>query len=145
MMRLLLSCELRQSPKLTLEERFFGNFMSLSLAICPSCDYCLSDNEILDGFSNDPYDFKTTCPKCNSKFLANLIIKDKKTGEEKEATPVILMCEVQTVEAMRVIIKERGQIGISYLGKNNRQLFYNMIRHWGSYKRALANLKKQES
>lgn len=132
------SLELRQSQKLTLEQKFFGRFTMASLATCPKCGHILTEKEIMSGFGDDPYDFKTACPKCGNNFLSNLIIKSSE--KEKEPEPVVFMCRIQTLEAMSDIIKERGRIGISYLGKNNRQLFYNMVKHFGSYTKALQNL-----
>ncbi len=139
-MMLSMSFNQRQEQKLSLKQKVFGDFISTSHAICPACNNQLSDDEIRAGFSNDPHNFDTTCPKCGRKFLSHLIIKDKETGKEKETEPVIFMCEAQTLYAMRHLKEERGKIGITYLGKNNRQLFYNMVRHWGSYERAIQQI-----
>ncbi|HCB51942.1 TPA: hypothetical protein DEP21_05270 [Patescibacteria group bacterium] len=130
----------RQVQKLSLKQKVFGNFISISRAICPNCNHQLDDNQIIAGFSNDPYDFHTTCPKCRKKFLSYLIIRDSETNEEKELTPIVFMCKVQTLQAMKTIKEKRGKIGISYLGKNNRQLFYNMIRHFGTYGNSISML-----
>lgn len=133
-----MSFALRQ--KITLEQKLFGIFKLESLGTCPKCWYTLTEKEILNGFSDDPYDFKTACPICGENFLSNLIVKDKETGENKELEPITFMCPDQTLEAMRDIMKERGRIGITYLRKNNRQLFYNMVKHFGSYAKALQML-----
>jgi CRISPR/Cas system CMR-associated protein Cmr1 (group 7 of RAMP superfamily) len=139
-MMLSLSFTQRQEQKLNLEQKVFGNIITVSQGICPICNHQLSDKEILKGFSKDPYDFNTTCPKCGKRFLSYLIIKDKETEEKKETVPVVFMCQEQTLHAMKEIKEKKGKIGVAYLGKNNRQLFYNMIRHWGTYKSAIQML-----
>jgi len=133
-----LACKLE--VKLKLVQDYFGDFISTPHGVCPNCKHELSSDEILAGFSTNPYDFNTTCPKCEEKFLSHLIITDKKTDKEKELTPVIFMCQAQTLQEMETIKKERKRIGIAYLGKNNRQLFYNMVRHWGSYEKAIQQI-----
>lgn len=137
-MHLCMSFALQQ--KITLEQKLFGTFTLESLGTCPKCGHTLTEHEILNGFSDDPHDFKTACPVCGENFLSNLIVKDNETEESRELEPITFMCSDQTLEAMRDIIKERGRIGITYLGKYNRQLFYNMVKHFGSYAKALQML-----
>jgi hypothetical protein len=132
----------RLEQKLSLKQKHFGDFVSIATGICTNCVYELSPEEILAGFSSNPLDFFTTCPKCGQKFLSHLIITEKSTGEEKETEPVIFMCEAQTLHAMREIKNKRGRIGIAYLAKNNRQLFYNMVRYWATYELAMEQFKK---
>ena len=131
----------RLEQKHSLKQMHFGDFTSTATGVCPKCKYELSSDEIIVGFSSSPTDFFTTCPKCQQRFLSHLIIKAKSTGEEKETERVVFMCEAQTLHAMKEIKDKRGRIGIAYLGINNRQLFYNMIRHWATYEAAMKVLK----
>ena len=127
---------LQQAPKLTIQQKHFGDFVSESLGRCPKCKHLLDDKEIRAGFSEDPRDFRTTCPKCGEKFLAHLIIKDPVTDKKKEVEKIVFMCPAQTLSAMKKLLATRGKIGIAYLAKHNRQLYYNMVRHWGCYEKA---------
>ncbi|MFA6355071.1 MAG: hypothetical protein WCW65_01445 [Candidatus Paceibacterota bacterium] len=138
MLGLSLSC--RPEQRISLKQKYFGDFISVPSALCPKCGHKLNTKEIIAGFSESPIDFNTTCSVCGEKFLSYLIIKDKESGKEKETEPVIYMCRAQTLFAMEEIKKNRGKIGIAYLAKNDRQLFYNIIRHFGAYEIAIQNL-----
>ena len=137
MIGLSLSC--RQEQKISLNQKYFGDFVSTTLGLCPKCGHKMITEEIIAGFSESSTDFRTTCPICGEKFLSYLIIKDK-LGNEREAEPVVYLCRPQTLFAMEEVKKDRGRIGIAYLAKNNRQLFYNMIRHFGTYEKAMLSL-----
>lgn len=121
-------------------EMNFGNFISKPEAICPECGHRLKKKEIIEGFSDNPHELRTTCPKCGHQFLATLIISNPDSKEEIET--VSFICPVQTLEKMSEIKKQRGRLGVTYLAKNNRELFYNMIRHWGTYPKAIKALKQ---
>ncbi len=117
--------------------RFFGDFTSTPLAVCPSCKHELTDEEIRKGFSTDPLDFNTTCPKCGTRFFASLIISvDGRVVEQ-----ITYFCPDQTLHQMKTIKVERGRIGIVYLGKHDRQLFFNIVRHFRTYNQGLKRLK----
>jgi len=131
----------RLEQKITLRQKHFGDFICTTNAVCPDCKRIVNTEEIMAGFSDNPYDFNTTCPNCKKRFLSHLIITDKETGKGKELFTVVFMCQAQTLEQMKIIKKERGRIGIAYLAKHNRHLFYNMIKHWASYEKALIRLK----
>lgn len=134
--------ELQQRLSLALKQRqtlHFGNFVSVPQGICPNCKHKLSEKQIKAGFSEDPQEFRTTCPKCFHRFLANLIIT-RRNGQKKTET-VIYLCPHQTLFQMEGIKEKRGRIGIAYLAKKDRQLFYNIIRYWGSYSLGLKALK----
>jgi len=134
--------ELKQRLSLSLKQRItqhFGNFITTPRGVCPKCEHKLSEKQIKKGFSNDPQEFRTTCPKCGHRFLAHLIITHKNGRNQTEN--VVYMCTVQTLEQLQQIKEKRSRIGIAYLSKQNRQLFYNIIRHWGSYPLGLQALK----
>jgi len=141
-----MSCEQTQKLKLqiNLKQRIeinFGDFVSRPKAHCPKCHHKLSEKEILKGFSDSPTVFETTCPKCGAKFLANLIITRKDGKVQK--SQVIYLCPQQTLYQIKVWQSKRhGKLGVSFLAKNDRQLFYNIIRHFGTYKEGLKAAKK---
>lgn len=56
--------------------------------LCPNCGYDLTLEEILKGFSSDPYDTDTRCPKCDKRFAAWLACV---------TTDVPFLCERQTL------------------------------------------------
>jgi hypothetical protein len=95
----------------------------------------LNEKDIRAGFSDNPQELRTTCPKCQKKFLANLIIEFQ--DGEKKTEIVNFICPEQTLDQMKSIKQSRGCLGIKFLSEKNRQLFYNMIRHWGTYNKAL--------
>ncbi len=135
-----LSLSLRQRLSLKQQISFhFGNFITTPRGVCLKCGHKLSEKQIKKGFSDDPQEFRTTCPKCGHRFLAHLIITHKNGRNQTEN--VVYMCTVQTLEQLKQIKEKRGRIGIAYLAKKNRQLFYNIIRHWGSYPLGLQALK----
>lgn len=142
------SLELEQRLSLSQRQMLsFGDFTTTSYGKCTKCGHELTEKEILAGFSDDPYDFRTTCPKCEEKFLSNLMIKrdddkDVNSGKEK-FEQVTFMCPNQTLNQMKTVKDARnGRIGITYLADHDRQLFYNIIRHWGTYENGLEALKK---
>ena len=128
----------RLTQKLTIKQSqllYFGDSVSTPKGICPNCKHELNEDEIRAGFSDDPKELRTTCPKCQERFLAHLIIefKDGETATEQ----VVFLCPVQTLDQMRAIKEKRGRLGIKFLSEHDRQLFYNLIRHWGAYDKAL--------
>ncbi|MCX6745868.1 MAG: hypothetical protein NTX00_02490 [Candidatus Parcubacteria bacterium] len=132
--------ELKQ--RLSLKQQislYFGHFITTPRGICPNCGHKLSERQIKKGFSADPQEFRTTCPKCGHKFFANLIINHKNGSNRVEN--VYYICPIQTLNQMRQIKEKRGYLGITYLAKKNRQLFYNIIKHFGTYPLGLKALK----
>ena len=134
--------ELRQELKtrITLQHELFGDFVITPKGQCHQCGHVMSNEEIMKGFTDDPFDFRTTCYKCGHRFLTHLIITDPKSGDDKEAMPVIYMCKIQTLHALRQVKAARGRVGIKHLANHNRQLFYNMTKYWGSYQTAMRQL-----
>jgi len=135
-----LALGLKQSLSLKMQQKLhFGDFISTPKGRCPRCGLQLDEEQIKAGFSADPQELRTTCPNCRYKFLAHLIITRKNEGGNVEE--VIYLCKIQALEQLLHIKQKRSRIGIAYLAKNDRQLFYNIIRHWGSYSLGLRALK----
>lgn len=63
---------------------------------CPQCSRILTSLEILKGFSRDPYDYNTTCPKCNHRFPAKFISRNDFGSIE-----IPFYCGEQTLEQLR--------------------------------------------
>jgi hypothetical protein len=61
---------------------------------CPSCEHQLTETEVALGFSSDPLDFETTCPKCKTRFAAVSTISYWKQRER-----IVWLCPAQTREA----------------------------------------------
>ena len=50
-------------------------------AICPRCQYNLTEAEVQAGWSQNRTDIKTTCPACKLRFVSLLFIQDHKEPE----------------------------------------------------------------
>lgn len=61
---------------------------------CPSCEHQLTETDVARGFSSDPLDFETTCPKCKTRFAAVSAID---YGKQRER--IVWLCPAQTREA----------------------------------------------
>ena len=127
--------------KLSLKLKCFPDFISTPKGVCPTCRYILTDEEITKGFSSDPIDIKTTCPKCSTRFTSKLVIDEHERDNDFE---VDHLCRDQTLHRMSVIKHCNGRIGIKWLSDNYRPLYYNIVRHFGTYENGLKALKEQE-
>lgn len=108
-------------------------------AICPACQYSLSEEEIRAGWRQDPHDFTTACPKCGERFTAALRI----FFERKEGDGVRYLCMMQLKAAIKAVQRGKsGRLGVEYLFEKHPEVLFNMIRHYGSYERARKALKK---
>ena len=104
----------------------------------------LTEKEIKKGWSGDPIDYNTTCPKCDTRFVSHLIIqetKPPKPKQKKREFRVEYLCPEQTLHRMKKIKDTRGRIGIKFLSDHYRSLYYNIVRHFGTYKNSLVALK----
>lgn len=61
---------------------------------CPSCEHQLTETDVARGFSSDPLDFETTCPKCKTRFAAVSTI-----SYWKQRQRIVWLCPAQTREA----------------------------------------------
>lgn len=107
-------------------------------AVCPACQYSLSEDEIRAGWRQDPHDFTTVCPKCGERFAAALrIIFEKKEGEG-----VHYLCIPQLKAAAEAVRRGKSRrLGVAFLFKKHPEVLFNMIRHFGSYECARKALK----
>lgn len=113
---------------------------------CPNCGYVHSDEEIREGWNDDPYDFTTQCKNCKWRFVAQLNVDG-----DSDVLPIgryIFLCPNQLYTAIGDLLNERGRslLGQQFLLNNRPDLFWNMIRHHGNYKLGRAAFKRwQES
>ena len=137
-----LSTTHKQYPRQTLEQRVIA-FDITSRGKCPSCDHELTNKEIMDGWSTDPYDFKTTCPKCKTQFIANLHWTNPETNELGSYSYI---CPDQLFHRLQEILHQtkRLMLGISFLFNYDREALFNMIYIFGNYRKALNAFNKSE-
>ena len=138
MLGLSLGLDLSLQQRLSLKLECFPDFISKPSGICPTCRHDLTDKEIRKGFNSDPIDIKTMCPKCGTRFTSQLIIEEH---ERDSGFKVDYLCEIQTLHRMSVIKHHRGKLGIRWLSDHYRPLYYNIVRHFGTYENGLKELK----
>ena len=61
---------------------------------CPGCNHSLTQQEVMAGFRNDPLDFTTGCPKCETRFASVSIVKSA-----QDKLRFVWLCPPQTREA----------------------------------------------
>ena len=93
-------------------------------AECPGCRHLLTPLEIIKGFSRDPNDFNTTCPSCNTRFLAQL----RRYIDDASHQEYLFYCKIQALEKIRII----GEIAPSALLEQSPALYYSLIAHCGT-------------
>ena len=121
-------------------ENPFGHFQYEEVAVCPTCRHGLTADEIEAGFTTNVFDLTTGCPVCQTRFLAHLIISVD--GEETERVHYI--CPDQTLQQMKELLAEQGEIDITYLALYNRQLYYNIVAHFGDFRSGLLKLEESQ-
>ena len=106
-MGLYLGHELRQEIK---QEALIAHVLSLRIklvqalsgekfrprGICPKCFKKLTTIEILKGFSDNPSDFTTRCPRCGKRF-ESILIQFSKVGQAE----IPFYCSVQSLDQLR--------------------------------------------
>ena len=60
---------------------------------CTNCKYPLTHEEIKAGWTNNPTDFSTLCPKCNNRFISKLIFNPYEDNEKP--ITVDFLCNIQ--------------------------------------------------
>lgn len=96
-------------------------------AMCPACRYTLTESDIKIGWRDDRFDITTECPTCHVRFIAELDI-DEPNGNAL----VHFLCPQQLFHRVDEILKGRQSVGIGFL-QAHPELFWNWIRHFGSY------------
>lgn len=109
---------------------------------CPECGHTLTNAEIRSGWTDNPVDFTTLCPKCNNRFVCKLVFDPEDT--DGELVKVDYLCAIQLEHKIKNIYKTRTNLGILFLRKNYPDVLYNMIKYHGTYEKALKEFKKGE-
>ncbi len=92
-------------------------------ATCLTCGYKLKPLEILQGFTADVDDMRTTCPKCTARFEARLV-----TASSGSRMELLFYCKNQALHRLsRLADLEPKQIQ-----KEFPSLFHSVIVHFGS-------------
>lgn len=109
-------------------------------AICPECGHGLNEKEIKKGWRNDPTDFTTECPKCHTRFLANLILSE----DGQDIDKITYLCPDQLFYALKAVRRGKSKIlGKVFLANNHPHLLWNMVKHHGNYELALKAFKQR--
>lgn len=92
-------------------------------AQCPKCFHTLSSIEILKGFSLDPHDYDTTCPKCRHRFSPRFV-----TSNEFSSASISFYCAIQTLDQLR----NREVMSPEVWKEKDRAVYHSAIYHFGS-------------
>jgi hypothetical protein len=98
-------------------------------AICPKCQYTLTEAEIHAGWSQDRTDIKTKCPSCGFRFVALLFVEEPKKPERR----VNFMCVEQVFFRIKCIIKERKRFTKRYGKRKCPDIYYTLCKHFGTF------------
>lgn len=95
--------------------------------LCPTCKYKLTLVEVLKGYSGDPTNLHTTCPKCKEKFIAKL---------HSGAAELIWYCPDQ---ALHEIIGKQYMTPAEIL-KWKPAVYHSILSHFGNIKNAFKKI-----
>lgn len=142
------SQEVRQEMRLelTLRQRVL---IQISEAIitpqgdCPRCNCKLTEKQIKAGWNCDPYDARTTCPKCGARFVASLLVS--KIGGRKRKQ-FRYLCQLQLFTALSDVLRTTGRrlLGRTFLFQKQPELLFNLVRHFGAYELGLAAYRESK-
>ena len=93
-------------------------------ARCPNCTYQLQVVEILQGFTQDPQDVTTACPRCKTRFTAVLLER----GQWSDYLELPFYCAIQTLDMLR----GKGHLSPDALQKKHPAMYYSAVTHFGS-------------
>lgn len=98
---------------------------------CPSCGHKMSHEEILVGFSDDPHDTTTKCPKCSKRFQPRL-------ASQSAATKIDLpfYCELQTLG----MLEELEDDSFEEIQKRHPAVLASARYYWGTLTKGFALL-----
>lgn len=155
-----MSMELRQSmrveqrlsqrleQRLSLEQRLIIDMVITPRTQCPSCNRTV-DPERDRAWSDDPHDFHMTCPKCGTRFIAQLEVEPRGdlTPTRRGTVPFPRMswhsylCPVQTLQALieiRDVRKPRRRWpGLGWLHRSRPEVLYSAVKNFGALPEAL--------
>jgi hypothetical protein len=102
-------------------------------AVCPQCEYHLTDEEILIGFNRDPNDYTTACPKCGKRFAPKLRCVSNTSDFE-----LPFYCKCQALK----LIQDMNSINTppEELAKAHPEVYYSLIVHFGTIKAAFKSV-----
>jgi hypothetical protein len=92
---------------------------------CHNCSLNLTDTEIRSGWSSNPNDYRTTCPRCQVKFVASFTIGV--LGEKEEKSYYYLSHAILTKEITNLLKKD--VIADVQLFLDHPIIFWNIIIH----------------
>lgn len=134
--------QLKQALRLTLGQRIeiANRLLAMRLSLishlagvnyeplpkCPACKYHLTLLETLQGYNSDPTDLTTGCPKCKSRFVAQL-----RSGSAE----LQWYCPSQTQYALR----EFAHLPPEEILRLNPSLYHSAISHFGTVTAAFAD------
>ncbi len=118
-----LSCRQIQTPTLVMEVD----------AICPRCQYKLTEEEVHAGWSQNRTDIKTTCPACKLRFVALLLVEEHNELERR----VRYMCVEQVFFKIKCIIKEHKSFTKRYGKSECPDIYYTLCKHFKSFENGM--------
>ncbi len=138
---MVLTQSLRQ--RLTLSERLEQKLEQAKIkpeAICPQCNYKMNEDEIKNGWLNDPLNITTQCPYCDHRFNAYLNVEVSESGFEAS---YYYLCKIQLFYELAQLMKraKRKILGKIFLHQIAPHLLFNIVKHFGNYERGLRAFK----
>jgi transposase-like protein len=97
---------------------------------CPTCHRVLKLSEILKGYSDDPKDLRTTCPKCKDRFVAKL---------RSDAAELRWYCPNQALSALQED-GNREMMKPEEILRWNASVYHSLLTHFGSVTNAFKKL-----
>jgi hypothetical protein len=145
-MGLSLSISLNQSLQLTAAQKLTIKTKQLSLrlelmrvvrdevftptATC-TCGYGLKPIEIIAGFTNDPADVTTLCPRCKNRFEPQLT-----QGRHGSTISMPFYCAIQTLDRLKMV----KTISPDELKRSDQGLYHSAIVHFGNLQNAFGKI-----
>lgn len=114
--------ELRLHLVEAVQERIFK-----PMATCPECTRALTHMEIMEGFCDDPRDFTTMCPKCETRFAPRL-----RTGTISGSIEVAFYCPMQVLDQL----KDMVDTPLDDFRSAHAELYHSAVVHFGGLKQA---------
>ena len=107
---------------------------------CPKCSVALDRSEILDGFADDPNNYKTRCPKCQHSFVAYFSVlcnSQDWVGTQGPKSPLYftaLSPWVLKKEMLTMLVQSRGstgnRVGAQHLRHESSTIFWNLVLYF---------------
>jgi hypothetical protein len=101
-------------------------------AECEGCRYILNSVEILKGFTKDPLDVTTVCPKCSTRFAAKLTLRT-----DHGTAFMGFYCPSQTLFRL----KDWQDFSTEDIRKKDQAVYRSALFHFGGIKKAFSLLE----